>query len=372
MKFITSEWNKTPHKTLFLGDYVDRGQFSCETLLTLLCLKVNSPTDVYLLRGNHETRGMTEKFGFKNECIWKYDDAVYNAILSLFDCLPLAIVLDSDIGRFFLCHGGLSPDLDVITQVVSINRFCEPPHEGIFCDLLWSDPLSDDYIEDNPDCEDKCEDITYLDNEMRNCSYIYGKKAISQFNATNQITSIVRGHQCVNGGIQMEFFGGEKEGNPLAFTIFSAPGYSRRNKGAAMLIQNSGINVRVYTPSCLQDDFKPLLANALRKTTQEIVSNVSNFASDFVQFAFASRITSDEEKSVIDYKGLVNAVGGFVEKPKKKVMKPVKMNLGSTKPTKKLSASSSGIKMESKKKVSLAASVATEKPTRCLFLYYIL
>ncbi|ELP91811.1 serine/threonine protein phosphatase PP2A-2 catalytic subunit, putative, partial [Entamoeba invadens IP1] len=69
---------------IFLGDYVDRGEYSCEVLITLLCLKMNNPNSVIMLRGNHESDMMCSSYGFKSECIWKYGDAIYNQFLLLF------------------------------------------------------------------------------------------------------------------------------------------------------------------------------------------------------------------------------------------------------------------------------------------------
>lgn len=99
----------TPY--LFLGDYVDRGAFSCEVLWLLLCMKVNNPETVFLVRGNHESRAMTNIHNFKVECLKKYSTPVYDKIMDCFDNLPLAALLHcKQIGTFFCVHGGLSPN----------------------------------------------------------------------------------------------------------------------------------------------------------------------------------------------------------------------------------------------------------------------
>ena len=118
---------------LFLGDYVDRGSFSIEVLLLLYSLKLNFPDSVHLLRGNHECRQLTGFFNFRSECIYKYDIEVYEIIMESFDYLPIACVVN----RKYLCvHGGLSPELKKISDILKIDRNCEPPRIGIFCDLL--------------------------------------------------------------------------------------------------------------------------------------------------------------------------------------------------------------------------------------------
>eukprot|EP00916_Digyalum_oweni_P004267 GHVL01007523.1.p1 GENE.GHVL01007523.1~~GHVL01007523.1.p1 ORF type:complete len:230 (-),score=33.83 GHVL01007523.1:295-984(-) len=122
---------------IFLGDYVDRGSFSIECLLLLYALKVNFPTRIWLLRGNHECRQMTAFFNFRDECEYKYDLTVYQAFMDSFDTLPIAATIN---GKFLAVHGGLSPDLGLLSQIANIKRFQEPPRGGVFwfyCNLLF-------------------------------------------------------------------------------------------------------------------------------------------------------------------------------------------------------------------------------------------
>ena len=128
---------------LFMGDYVDRGYYSCETIQLLLCLKVQYPDKVYLLRGNHECRVITKAYGFYEEIIRKYGNSnTYQYYMRVFDSLPLAAVISN---TYFCVHAGISQDIKMIDQINLIDRKCEIPEKGSFADLLWSDPEDFEY-----------------------------------------------------------------------------------------------------------------------------------------------------------------------------------------------------------------------------------
>ena len=101
--------------------------------------------------------------------------------MELFDNLPLAAVVD---GKYFAVHGGISPELQKTEQVDKLNRFQEVPLEGLFCDIVWSDPMADEVANSKE----------YIDNEERECSYLFGKKPAKKFLDQNNYMSILRGH----------------------------------------------------------------------------------------------------------------------------------------------------------------------------------
>jgi len=219
-------------KYLFLGDYVDRGCFSCEVTLYLFALKLNFPDTFFMIRGNHECRQMTEFFNFREECEYKYCTEVWEAIMDAFDTLPLSAIID----RKFLClHGGLSPDIQTLQDIQAIDRFCEPPNVGPMCDLLWADPIEDaaQYLE-----------LEWGPNTVRGCSYVFGFKAVEPFLLRNRLYSIIRAHEAQLEGYRFYEYCENTE-FPSVVTIFSAPNYcdAYNNKGAILKFHDHIFNI---------------------------------------------------------------------------------------------------------------------------------
>ncbi|ANB14422.1 phosphoprotein phosphatase PP4 catalytic subunit PPH3 [Sugiyamaella lignohabitans] len=144
---------------LFLGDFVDRGFYSLESFLLLLCLKVRYPDSITLIRGNHESRQITSAYGFYDECLRKYGSAsVWRLCCNVFDYLSLSALVGGP-GGVFCVHGGLSPAIQNLNEIRHIDRKQEVPHDGPMCDLLWSDP------DDSLDMTNENKDDIY-DNEL--------------------------------------------------------------------------------------------------------------------------------------------------------------------------------------------------------------
>uniref|UniRef100_A0ACD5Z5Y4 Uncharacterized protein n=1 Tax=Avena sativa TaxID=4498 RepID=A0ACD5Z5Y4_AVESA len=108
---------------LFMGDYVDRGYYSVETVSLLVALKVRYRDRITILRGNHESRQITQVYGFYDECLRKYGNAnVWKHFTDLFDYLPLTALIENQV---FCLHGGLSPSLDTLDNIRALDRIQE-------------------------------------------------------------------------------------------------------------------------------------------------------------------------------------------------------------------------------------------------------
>ncbi|KAF7333050.1 Serine/threonine-protein phosphatase [Mycena venus] len=212
---------------LFMGDYVDRGYHSVETVSLLLSLKLRYRDRITLLRGNHESRQITQVYSFYDECLRKYGNAnVWRYFTDLFDFLPPTALVDNQI---FCLHGGLSPSIDTLDHVRSIDRVQEVPHEGPMCDLLWSDP------------DDRCG----WGISPRGAGYTWGQDISEAFNHNNGLTLVARAHQLV-----MEGYNWTHDRNVV--TIFSAPNYCYRSGNQAAIME---IDERL-SYSFLQFDFR--------------------------------------------------------------------------------------------------------------------
>ncbi|CAZ85736.1 unnamed protein product [Tuber melanosporum] len=207
---------------LFLGDYVDRGLFSVETISLLVCLKLRWPSRVYLIRGNHESRGVTQSYGFYTECSRKYESPnVWRHFTDMFDFLTLSVVINNDI---FCVHGGLSPSIHSIDQIKVIDRFREIPHEGPMADLVWSDP--------DPDRDE-------FSLSPRGAGYTFGAQVVKKFLEVNNQSHILRAHQLCQEGYQLLFDG-------LLSTVWSAPNYCYRCGNLASVLEVDYHGPRYY------------------------------------------------------------------------------------------------------------------------------
>lgn len=239
MKLFEVGGDPATTRYLFLGDYVDRGYFSIECVLYLWALKMWYPNSIFLLRGNHECRHLTEYFTFKLECQHKYNTKIYDACMASFCTLPLAAVMNKQ----FLCvHGGLSPELRSLDDIRKLDRFREPPTRGLMCDLLWSDPAEDFGKETTSD--------RYTVNSVRGCSYFYTYAAACEFLERTGLLSIIRAHEAQDAGYRT-YRKTRVNGFPSLMTIFSAPNYldTYGNKAAVLKYEDNIMNIRQFNSS---------------------------------------------------------------------------------------------------------------------------
>lgn len=216
---------------VFLGDYVDRGNHSLETICLLLALKVKFPNKIVLLRGNHEDRWINQSFGFYDECENRLQEnpdlpeSVFNKINTLFEYMPLGAVIQD----LILClHGGIGSSLKKLEQIESIQRPLEVVHEvqtpleKLVVDILWSDPTDSD------------SDLGIQANQVRDPHGTgnivkFGPDVVKDFLARNKLDKIIRAHECVMDGFE-RFAGGD------LLTVFSATDYCGKHKNAGAIL----------------------------------------------------------------------------------------------------------------------------------------
>ena len=199
---------------LFNGDYIDRGAFGLECITTLIALKILYPNHVFMSRGNHEDVDTNERYGFRNEIIYKYDEKIFNCFSEIFKFLPLGHILNEEV---LVIHGGLfSKDGVTIDELKKINRFQDIPKSGLMNDLLWSDPMAE-----NGKIPSR-----------RGAGVNFGPDITEKFLKQNHLKLLVRSHEVRMEGYSIE------QGNKV-ITVFSAPNYCdvRGNKGAIIIFK---------------------------------------------------------------------------------------------------------------------------------------
>lgn len=198
---------------LFLGDYVDRGPMSLETICYLFSYKCLYPEHIYLLRGNHESRELTKIYGFYDEIRTKFGNIyAWRIFQDLFDILPLMAVVDN---RYFCVHGGISPQTLSLGTLQRIPKHSNCP---IISDLIWSDP----------------DNISGFSKSQRGLGYLYGGDVVNSFLEVNDLSLMIRSHQLVYEGYKFHF------PDKNAITVWSAPDYCGRcvNHGSVLVVND--------------------------------------------------------------------------------------------------------------------------------------
>ncbi|XP_053279433.1 serine/threonine-protein phosphatase 5 [Pleuronectes platessa] len=213
--------NGLPSETniyLFNGDFVDRGSFSVEVILTLFGFKLLYPDNFFLLRGNHETDNMNQMYGFEGEVKAKYTAQMFQLFSEVFQWLPLAQCINS---KILVMHGGLfSEDGVTLDDLRKIERNRQPPDSGPMCDLLWSDPQPQNG----------------RSVSKRGVSCQFGPDVTERFLEQNKLDFIVRSHEVKGEGYEITHSG-------KCITVFSAPNYCDQmaNKGAYIHLRGSDL-----------------------------------------------------------------------------------------------------------------------------------
>ena len=211
-------------KYLFLGDYVDRGEFSIEVIVLLMALKCQYPTSVYLLRGNHELESINKWYGFYKNIMRQYnDEKLWEAFNSAFSYLSLSAVISD---TYFCVHGGISPNFQSLESIKLMKKpvVCT---EGLVDDLLWSDPSDVSY--------------SFVPNG-RGKGVKFGPAASRNFLTSTALKRIIRAHECVQDGISM---------HDNVITVFSSSNYSiNKNKCGILIYSNKVIKTEIL-PYCV-------------------------------------------------------------------------------------------------------------------------
>jgi serine/threonine-protein phosphatase 5 len=201
---------------LFNGNYVDRGVFSLECVITLIAFKILYPNHLFMARGNHENASLNQKYGFREEVIDKYgrDGKIFDCFTEFFKSLPLGHILNKQV---LVVHGGLfSKDGVTIDEIKKIDRFKEIPESGLMCELLWSDP---------------CKENGRFPSK-RGVGICFGPDVAKKFLAENELNLLIRSHEVKMSGFEVEPGG-------KVITVFSAPNYcdKMRNQGAILILK---------------------------------------------------------------------------------------------------------------------------------------
>lgn len=213
---------------VFLGDFVDRGAYSCDVVSLLFSLKILYPARVFLVRGNHEDRLMNVNYGFHTDCTRKFPregEDVWERVNDVFEFLPIAALVE---GAILCIHGGIGDSIHSLDDLRNIAKPIQVVAEinertrgqdRIVLDALWSDPTDNDQVlgvHASPRGKNTCR---------------FGPDRVQDFNRRNGLKLIIRAHECVQHGY--EYFAAGQ-----LLTVFSATNYCNQhdNDGAMVVL----------------------------------------------------------------------------------------------------------------------------------------
>jgi protein phosphatase len=230
-------------RLLFLGDYVDRGEYSVEVVTLLFSFLVVYPDHIILLRGNHEFEATNSVYGFSTEVDSQYGSkSLYEQINNAFLYMPLVAIIDNEI---FCVHGGIAPQVKNLSQIRKIRRPLPSYEVEVVSDLVWSDPC--------------CECSTF-DESARGLGVQFGPKALQEFLVGLKMRQLLRAHQCIQSGISR--FPGD-----LLYTVFSCSRYEGQSNRCGLLFVSHQLHIEFFSLPPI--DQIPRLAASLRKFTLE-------------------------------------------------------------------------------------------------------
>jgi len=213
--------NEDIDKFVFLGDYVDRGNYQLETLNLALLLKILDPDRIVLLRGNHETTLANRFYGFKVDLMNRDLIDMYETYNKFFALLPVSAIINS---KIFAVHGGL-PTILVAKEIDTINELPRDDVEGTnptLMELLWNDP--NELID------------TFAPSMRGGGIFYFGKVAFEKFMKKNGFELFVRAHEFFKEGYKFFF-------NNKLLSLFSSANYVGRKVDAKIAIIDSDLNV---------------------------------------------------------------------------------------------------------------------------------
>lgn len=230
-------------KYVFLGDIVDRGNDSLECLSLLMLLKMIYPKQIYLIRGNHETRNIYVVYGLGMEITKKFKDDIYQSNTAVLDridrmiaMMAIVVIVDKIIFCVHGCPSEYTPNIQRLEEIPTDSANRSDADENIIDSLLWSDPIDKDYI--------------MSEISSRGMGYEVPIPLVLEYLKKNNLKMLVRAHQCVMEGYQVD--------RNQIMTLFGQPNYcgSTRNNAAMLIIDSNGSqNVFSFDQATMNSSF---------------------------------------------------------------------------------------------------------------------